>query len=92
MEENNNFTPEASTPKKKGNVATNIITVILIVIAYWLFGLIETIVGLAAGFGLRALLKKSNPDKKWVDVVSIVVGIVIAFVLAVIIGIFMVDI
>ncbi|MDD6023759.1 MAG: hypothetical protein PUC06_05905 [Oscillospiraceae bacterium] len=91
MEENNNFTPE--TPKKKkGNTVTSIITVVLFVIAYRLFGIIETLIGLAAGFGLRALLKKSNPDKKWVDVVSIVVGILIAFVLAVIIGIFMVDI
>ena len=90
MEENNNLTPEA--PKKKGNVVTNIITGVLIIIAYKLFGILETAIGLAAGYGLRALLKKSNPDKKWVDVVSIVVGILIAFVLAVIIGIFMVDI
>ena len=85
MEENNNLTPEA--PKKnKGNVVTNIITGVLIVIAYKLFGILETAIGLAAGYGLRALLKKSNPDKKWVDVVSIVVGIVVAFVLAVIFG------
>ena len=84
MEENNNLTPEA--PKKKGNVVTNIITVVLIVIAYKLFGILETAIGLAAGYGLRALLKKSNPDKKWVDAVSIVVGIVVAFVLAVIFG------
>ena len=85
MEENNNLTPEV--PKKKGNVVTNIITVVLIVIAYKLFGILETAIGLAAGYGLRALLKKSNPDKKWVDAVSIVVGIVVAFVLAVIFGI-----
>ena len=86
MEENNNFTPEA--PKKnKGNIVTNIITVVLIFIAYKLFGILETVIGLAAGYGLRALLKKSNPDKKWVDVVSIVAGIVVAFVLAVIFGI-----
>ena len=86
MEENNNFTPEA--PKKnKGNIVTNIITVVLIFIAYKLFGILETVIGLAAGYGLRALLKKNNPDKKWVDAVSIVVGIVVAFVLAVIFGI-----
>ena len=91
MEENNNLTPEAPK-KKKGNTVTSIITVVLIVIAYKLFGIIETLIGLAAGYGLRALLKKSNPDKKWVDVVSIVAGIVVAFVLAVIFGIALADI
>ena len=60
MEENNNLTPEV--PKKKGNVVTNIITVVLIVIAYKLFGILETAIGLAAGYGLRALLKKSMPS------------------------------
>ena len=90
MEENNNLTPEA--PKKKGNVVTNIITGFLIIIAYKLFGILETAIGLAAGYGLRALLKKSNPDKKWVDAVSIVVGIVVAFVLAIIFGIVLANI
>lgn len=91
MEENNNLTPEAPK-KKKGNVVTNIITGVLIIIAYKLFGILETAIGLAAGYGLRALLKKSNPDKKWVDAVSIVVGIVVAFVLAIIFGIVLANI